>query len=47
MGESFILSAGADIGKANHICWGGFGFSSLGETGEGFCLLAVIFQTSK
>ena len=31
MGESFILSAGADIGKAIHICWGGFSFSPFGE----------------
>jgi len=36
MGESSILSAGADFGKASHLCMGGLGFSPLGETGEGF-----------
>jgi hypothetical protein len=48
MGESFILFAGADIGKASRICLGGLSFSPSGETGEGFvCWLYYISRTSK
>jgi hypothetical protein len=42
MGESSILSAGADFGKASHLCMGGFSFSPSGETGEGFFICAIL-----
>ena len=35
-GVSLILSAGADVCKASHICLDGLGFSPSGETGERF-----------
>lgn len=33
---AFILSAGADVGKAKVLCMDGFSVSPSGETGEGF-----------
>ena len=38
MRATFILSAGADVCGASHVCLGSLGFSHLGETGEGFVL---------
>ena len=35
MSVVFILSAGADFGKARVLCLDGLGFSPSGETGEG------------
>ena len=31
MGVTFILSAGADVCGASHLCMGGIGFSPLGD----------------
>ena len=43
MGVTFILSAGADVCEASHLCMGGIGFSPLGETGEGFEFCPPLF----